>query len=47
MRVLALDASTTSTGLALFEDGQLTDYKLLSATGSDPMVRIKKICKQL
>lgn len=47
MKVLALDASTTSTGLALFEDGQLVDYKLLPATGSDPMARIKKICKQL
>ena len=47
MRLLALDASTKSTGLALFEDNKLLDYKCITASSTDIIKRITKIIKEL
>ena len=47
MRILAIDASTKSSGIALFEDTNLIDYKCLTASDSDLIKRITKIIKQL
>lgn len=47
MRVLAIDASTKSSGLALFEDSNLVDYLCITASSSDLIKRIKKITIEL
>ena len=47
MRLLALDASTKSTGVALFEDNKLLDYKCITASSTDIIKRITKIIKEL
>lgn len=47
MRILALDASTKSTGLALFEDSNLIDYVCLTASSTDMIKRINKIISAL
>lgn len=47
MKVLAIDASTKSTGVALFEDTKLIKYDCLTATSTDLIKRIQKIISQL
>ena len=47
MRVLAIDASTKSTGIALFEDEQLLEYKCITASSPDLIKRIQKILTEL
>lgn len=47
MKVLAIDASTKSSGLALFEDKNLIDYHCITASSSDVIKRIKKIIMEL
>lgn len=47
MRLLALDASTKSTGVALFEDNKLLDYKCITASSTDMIKRITKIINEL
>ena len=45
--ILAIDASTKSTGIALFCDTKLVDMSLLTASSSDVIKRIQKIIEQL
>ncbi len=47
MNILALDASTKSTGYAIYEGDMLSGYGCLTASGNDPIKRIKKIIPQL
>jgi len=45
--ILAIDASTKSTGIALFEDTKLVNTYLATASSSDVIKRIQKIIEQL
>ena len=47
MKVLAIDASTKSTGVALFEDTKLIKYTCLTASSNDVIKRIQKIIQEL
>jgi Holliday junction resolvasome RuvABC endonuclease subunit len=47
MRLLALDASTKSTGLALFHDKDLIDYQCFTASSNDVIKRITTIVRKL
>jgi RNase H-fold protein (predicted Holliday junction resolvase) len=47
MVIMAIDASTKSTGVALFEDDKLIDYSLITAGSTDLIKRIKVIVKGL
>lgn len=47
MRILAIDASTKSTGIALFDDIKLIKYDCLTAGSSDLVKRIQKIIASL
>lgn len=47
MRVLSIDASTKSTGVAVFDETNLIAYDCFTATDNDLIKRIKKIVKQL
>ena len=43
MKVLSIDASTKSTGFALFDGEELKSYKCVTASSSDLATRIKKM----
>ena len=43
MKVLSIDASTKSTGIALFENKELKHYTCITASSSDLATRIKKM----
>lgn len=43
MNVLAIDASTKSSGIAIFEDNKLIKYDCLTASSTDVIKRIQKI----
>lgn len=47
MKILALDASTKSTGWAVFEDTKLLDYGCITATSPDLIKRIHKMTEKL
>lgn len=47
MKILALDASTKSTGVALFEDEKLIDMDCFTASSTDLIKRIQKIISLL
>ena len=47
MKVLAIDASTKSTGVAYFDGQQLIDYACITAGSSDLIKRIQKIVHEL
>lgn len=47
MKILALDASTKSTGVALFNDNTLTKYACFTASSTDVIKRIKNIISDL
>ena len=43
MRILSIDASTKSSGWAIFEDTKLVDYGMVTASSTDLIKRIHKI----
>lgn len=47
MKVLSIDASTKSTGFALFDNKKLVGYKCVTASSSDLATRIKKMVNAL
>lgn len=47
MKILALDASTKSTGWAVFEDAKLQNYGCLTASSTDLIKRINKMIEGL
>lgn len=47
MRILAIDASTKSTGVAYFVDNNLIKYDCFTASSTDLIKRIQKIIKHL
>lgn len=47
MKILALDASTKSTGVALFDNTKLIKYDCFTASSTDLIKRIKNIISQL
>ena len=47
MKVLSIDASTKSTGFALFDGKELKSYKCVTASSSDLATRIKKMVNAL
>lgn len=47
MRILSLDASTKSTGFAIFNDTKLEDYGCITASSPDFINRIKKMITEL
>ena len=40
MKIISLDVSTKSTGLAVFDGEKLIDYKLITASSTDLIKRI-------
>ena len=47
MKFMALDVSTKSTGLAIFDNSKLIDYKLITASSTDLIKRIQKITNEI
>ena len=47
MNILAIDASTKSSGLALFEGTKLKTYTCITASSTDLIKRIQKVIKEL
>lgn len=47
MKILSLDLSTNSTGYAIFKNGELEDYGLLTAKGKNAIERIYLMTEQL
>ena len=47
MNILSIDPSTKSTGVAIFEDGQLKYYKCITASSSNLFTRIEKMQTEL
>lgn len=47
MRILAIDASTKSTGIAIFEDTTLLGFSTIKATSTDLITRIHKMVDTL
>lgn len=47
MKIISLDVSTKSTGLAVFDGEKLIDYKLITASSTDLIKRIQKITKEI
>lgn len=47
MKVITIDASTKSTGVAFFNEQQLIDFICITASSSDLIKRIQKIIKEL
>ena len=47
MKILALDASTKSTGVALFNETNLIEYKCITAYSKDLIKRITKITQEI
>lgn len=44
MKILALDQATRTSGWAIFEDGQLTDFGKVTFDDEDILKRIHKVC---
>lgn len=47
MRILAVDQSTRSTGYALFNDGDLRSYGVITSKNKDPLIRMREMCLQI
>lgn len=47
MKILAIDASTRSTGFAIFKDKELKEYGCITASSTDLVKRINKMIKEL
>lgn len=47
MNLMAIDASTKSSGIAIFKDGELIEYKCVTSTSSDKFTRIFKMIDEI
>ena len=47
MKILAIDGSTKSTGIAIFEDGKLIKYQCITASSSNVFKRIEKMQEEI
>ena len=47
MRILSLDASTHSTGWAIFDGTKLEQYGCIAASGKDLVKRIQKMISEI
>lgn len=47
MKTLAIDASSKSSGIAIFEEGTLIHYECITKTSSDSLKRIKEMAKRI
>ena len=47
MNIIAIDASTKSSGIAIYKHNKLTDYTCITATSSDLFNRIKVMVEQI
>ena len=47
MITMAIDASSKSTGIAIFKDKELVAHHLIAAAGQDPLARIKKMVSEI
>ena len=47
MITMAIDASSKSTGIAIFKDKELVHYECIAATGDDSLARIKKMAAEI
>ena len=47
MITMAIDASSKSTGVAIFKDKELVARHLIAAAGTDPLARIKKMVSEI
>lgn len=47
MKIMSIDASTKSTGVAIFEDGKLIDYQNFVESGADTLRRIKNMAQRI
>ena len=43
MKIMSLDASSKSTGVAIFDDNKLIHYECITATSTDTIKRIQKM----
>lgn len=47
MKTLAIDASSKSSGIAIFEEGKLIHYECITKTSADSLKRIKEMAKRI
>lgn len=47
MRILSVDQSTTQTGYAVFDGGDLRSYGVLKSTGKDSTARMADMCHKI
>ena len=47
MKILSIDASTKSTGWAVYEDSQLKDYGCITSSSTDLFKRIHKMVDEI
>lgn len=47
MRILAIDASSKSTGIAIFDDTKLIHYECITIISSNSLDRIKKMAEKI
>lgn len=47
MKTLAIDASSKSSGIAIFEEGKLIHYECITKTSTDSLKRIKEMAKRI
>ena len=47
MKVMAIDASTKSTGVAIFDNGNLITYKCLTCSDKNALDRIPKMVQMI
>ena len=47
MKVMAIDASTKSTGVAIFDNGDLIAYKCLTCSDKNALDRIPKMVQMI
>lgn len=47
MKTLAIDASSKSSGIAIFEEGKLIHYECITKTSADSLKRIKEMAERI
>ena len=47
MKVLSIDASTKSSGIAIFEENKLIHYECITASNTDTYKRIEKMINRI
>ena len=47
MKTLAIDASSKSSGIAIFEEGKLIHYECITKTSTDSLKRIEEMAKRI